>query len=106
MPDIEMILVEEMNAVKSHKDFLPVKKAVELEVGKVYRAETIRKVKTKYGTPYVIESEDFQIFLPKCFDKLHLTEFVPSRNFLLVSIKKLPNGGFSPKYQFFIGNAI
>lgn len=49
----------------SNKEYLPVKRLIDLEVGAKYMLTAIRKVKTEFGKKVVVEiDEEFQVFLP------------------------------------------
>ncbi|KAL7014512.1 hypothetical protein ACKWTF_015977 [Chironomus riparius] len=48
-----------------------------------YSAETIRKVHTNYGDVYLLESEDFIMFMPKRYSGVEIEEFVKNRHFMI-----------------------
>lgn len=59
----------------------------------------------KYGDVYVLESDEFQLFLPKYYNQVSIEEFVEDRWFSLVDKNLLPNGRLGPIFRFFKRNA-
>ncbi len=93
-----------MNSIDS--DYLKTVKPHDLEVGKFYPCETIRKVESvKFGgSNYVLKSKEFQMFLPKRYSSLNIEEKVKGRQFAIkgfISSSKYPTKS-SPSLQFII----
>lgn len=92
--------LQEMNEAQPGLAFLPTVKADQLVIDKLYIAEVIKQVNTKFGFYYVVESDTFQLFLPRHFSKLNIEEFMENRFFTITRIDKLSNGSIVPKYNF------
>lgn len=93
-----------MNSVKSGKVFLPRLRADEIQQNQEYSAKTIRRVKTKFGDSYVLESDEFAFFLPRRFSKLEIPEVLDGRHFMITGMEPHANGRQSPKIVFFMKN--
>lgn len=94
--------INAMNGCKPGKQFLPCVKLSDLTVGATYEAKTIRKVKTKFGGAYVVESTDFQVFLPSYFNKIEIPDFIERRCFMVK--KATSNNGRSSSELYFFMN--
>lgn len=81
--------------------YLPRLTVDKLVIGQHYPARIMRKVNTRYSLVYVIESDNFRIFLPKKFSHIGVTEFVKNRYFTLDALVKLPNGKLKSRFSFF-----
>lgn len=94
--------LSEMNSCKPGRTFLPKVRAEDLTIDRPYAAEIIRKIKTRYGDSYVLQSDEFQIFLPRHFLKVDIPEMIPGRCFKIVDLKTLSNGRKTPTFIFFM----
>jgi hypothetical protein len=80
--------IDALNNCRPGKEFLPVKKAQDLKLGKLYNAHTIKKVQTKmYGHVYVVESDEFSMYLPQKYSSIDIIENMPGRHFKIVGFK-------------------
>lgn len=90
--------IDALNAVTPG---LPRVYADQLVVGGEYSARRIRNVASKYGDAYVLESDQFQMFLPKRYNQVTIEEYVEDRWFSLVEKGQLPDGRMIPVFKFF-----
>lgn len=90
-----------LNGVRTR---LPRVYADQLVVGGEYAARCIRQVSSKYGDVYVLESDEFQMFLPKCYNHLSIQEYVEERWFSMID-GDIVNGHLTPVFNFFKRNA-
>lgn len=67
----------------------------DLQVGVPFSAAVIRKVSTKYGPAYVVESDGFACFLPKAYSAVDIRQYDAHRKFILEL-----EGGFK-RFKFF-----
>jgi hypothetical protein len=80
--------------------YKPIVKPQDLTVGTAYTAKRIRRVATKYGEGYVVESSEFQMFLPKHYLKVKILEYMEQRRFTLMNFDPTPNGKLMPVFNF------
>lgn len=74
------------------KRYSGVKKPTELSEGAYYSCENIRKItSTDYGTSYLIESDDFKMYLPKRFNVVDVIPFIKDRKFRIIGWMKIPH---------------
>jgi hypothetical protein len=55
---------------------------------------------TKHGAAYVLESDTFQMYMPKYFLKIAIPEVMERRHFTVTGFEKYGNGKKSPKLTF------
>jgi len=92
---------DDLNAVGGLQKFKPVVKPAELQLHKQYQAETIKTITTgKYGRAHVVESNDFQMFLPKRFQNAEIKQFVKGRTFTITELIKTSYGKPTPALYF------
>lgn len=74
----------------------------QLEVGRSYPAHTIKRVKGKHSTCYVLESDKFMTFLPSYYNTARINPYVPARRFTKVGVSTVGSSGgrVQPLYQF------
>lgn len=92
--------IEEMNSVKSGRVFKPILRATEIKMNQEYEAEIIKKIKSKFGASYVIESDTFSFFLPNRYNQLEIPEKIAKRYFMITGLEALKNGRKSAKIVF------
>lgn len=90
--------IDALNAVSPG---LPRIYADQLIVGGEYSARRIRSVSSKFGDAYVLESDQFQMFLPKRYNQLTIEPYVEDRWFSLIEKGQLPDGRMIPIFKFF-----
>lgn len=93
-------LITQMNNLRSGSKYLPLLKPAQLKIGETHDATTIRKVKSKFGPSYVLESTNFQLFLPKRFSNINITEKVEGRKFKIIGFNKTSSGHYTPAFEF------
>lgn len=91
-----------MNDSKPGRVFLPKITAEQLVQGHEYSARIIRRIQSKFGEAYVLESDDFQMFLPRHFLKISIPEYMEKRHFSLRGFEKTCNGRQIPLLNFFM----
>lgn len=82
-----MASISEMNSID--KRYAVVRKPTDLVEGSFYSCEIIKKIDSRdYGTSYMLESNEFKMFLPKRYNELEIMEFVRDRRFRIIGWMK------------------